>query len=173
MNPNRLTDNQPERELWQGSFSGRSMFGAWVAAIFITIALIAAISLVTELRTNPFVWLFGASVIVLMWIGLVSTWLYQRWGHFYEVTTERIKHRDGILVRRMGLIELIDIDDVSYQQGPIQSLLGVGNIHLTSSDVSHPSLTMRGISNIRWVAEMIDEARRDERRKRGLHIESI
>ena len=82
-------------------------------------------------------------------------------------------HRDGILVRQMDRIEMIDIDDVSYRQGPIQILLNVGSIRIVSSDTSHPQLDMPGIADVRMVADLIDDARRNERRNRGLHIESI
>ena len=91
----------------------------------------------------------------------------------YELTSQRLKHREGILVRSMDRIELIDVDDVMYKQGPIQAMLGVGNITVKSSDSSHPELVLYGIENIREVADRIDDARRDERRKRGLHIEAI
>ena len=46
-------------------------------------------------------------------------------------------------------------------------------IIIRSSDSSHPELVMSGIGDVRKVADLIDDARRAERRKRGLHIESI
>ena len=79
----------------------------------------------------------------------------------------------GILSRRTDRIELIDIDDVSYVQGIIQRVLGVGSIKISSSDRSHPELTMIGIDQVEKIADMIDDARRLERRRRGLHIEAI
>ena len=84
-----------------------------------------------------------------------------------------MKHREGILFRKIDRIELIDIDDVNYRQGPIQAILGVGNITIKSSDSSHPELIMYGIADIANVSDMINNARRQERRKRGLHIEAI
>ena len=38
---------------------------------------------------------------------------------------------------------------------------------------SDPSLVLRGIDNVQQVASMIDNARRDERRKRGLYMETV
>ena len=98
---------------------------------------------------------------------------YRKLGMHYEVSSQRLKHREGILFRKLDRIELIDIDDVVYRQGPIQAIMGVGNITIKSSDSSHPVLDMYGIANIREIADLIDDARRTERRKRGLHIESI
>jgi hypothetical protein len=70
-------------------------------------------------------------------------------------------------------VEVIDIDDVSYSQGPIERLLGVGTIKLLSSDVSDPQLILRGIDDVQRVATLIDNARREERRRRGLYLESV
>ena len=52
-------------------------------------------------------------------------------------------------------------------------MLGVGTIMLLSSDVSDPQLTMRGIDQVKVIAKQIDDVRRQERRKRGLHIETV
>ncbi len=70
-------------------------------------------------------------------------------------------------------IEVIDIDDVTYEQGIVQRMLGVGTIRMSSSDRSHPELVLSGIDGVERVADMIDDIRRKERRKRGLHIEAI
>jgi len=94
-------------------------------------------------------------------------------GVHYELTSQRFIHKAGILSRRTDRIELIDIDDVSYVQGIVQRMLGIGSIKITSSDRSHPELSMLGIDGVERVADMIDDARRAERRRRGLHIEAI
>jgi hypothetical protein len=73
----------------------------------------------------------------------------------------------------MNRVELIDMDDVTYVQGPIQTLLKVGNITIKSSDVSHPVLVLKGISDVKRIAELIDDARRSERRRRGLFMEAV
>jgi len=55
----------------------------------------------------------------------------------------------------------------------MERMFGVGTIKLLSSDTSDPSLVLRGIDNVQQVASMIDNARRDERRKRGLYMETV
>jgi hypothetical protein len=52
-------------------------------------------------------------------------------------------------------------------------MLGIGTVRLLSSDQSTPQFSIVGIEDVRNVAMMIDDARRQERRKRGLHIESV
>ena len=68
---------------------------------------------------------------------------------------------------------LIDIDDVTFSQGLVQRMVGVGTIRIVSSDRSHPELFLYGIADVQEVAETLDDVRRKERRRRGLHIEAI
>ena len=68
---------------------------------------------------------------------------------------------------------MIDIDDVTYYQGLVERMLNVGSIKLESSDRTHPELWLRGIDNVGEVADLFDDLRRKERRRRGVHIESI
>ncbi len=167
-----MGDDSPEELLWQGSFSPKSMCGAWILAALISlIALI--VLLATPLRNWSAAWWIVPILLAVYWLYLLGLLAYRKLGMYYEVTTQRLKHREGILVRSLDRIELIDIDDVMYKQGPIQALLGVGNITVKSSDTSHPELIMYGIADIRRVADLIDDARRAERRKRGLHIEAV
>jgi hypothetical protein len=52
-------------------------------------------------------------------------------------------------------------------------MFGIGTVRITSSDQSHPELSLPGIENVQAVAGQIDDARRKERRRRGLYIESV
>jgi len=91
----------------------------------------------------------------------------------YSLTSQRLVHKTGILRQVTNRIEVIDIDDVQFVQGLMERMFGVGTIKLLSSDTSDPSLVLRGIDNVQQVASMIDNARRDERRKRGLYMETV
>jgi membrane protein YdbS with pleckstrin-like domain len=79
----------------------------------------------------------------------------------------------GLLWRQTDRIEVIDIDDVAFTQGPVERVFGLGTVRITSSDQSHPELSLPGIENVQIVAGLIDDARRNERRRRGLYIESV
>ena len=82
-------------------------------------------------------------------------------------------HDKGILSVVSDRIETIDIDDVTCEQGLIQRFLGVGRIRISSSDRSDPELVLPGIADVRRVADLIDDVRRQERSRRGFHVESI
>jgi uncharacterized membrane protein YdbT with pleckstrin-like domain len=91
----------------------------------------------------------------------------------YRLTNQRLFHEKGILRRVTERIELIDIDDVTMEQGLMERLFGVGTVHVTSSDRSSPELLMPGIDDVKAVADTIDHARRAERHRRGVFIESV
>lgn len=164
--------SEPEQTLWSGRYSPKTMIGTWLALVLLSTA-IPLLLLFSPFRSQPYVWMLVTVMIFAGWLWAASIAAVRMLGDHYELTSQRLKHRTGILFRKVHRIELIDIDDVMFEQGPIQAMLGLGAINLQSSDTSHPELCLRGIDNVRRVADLIDDARREERRKRGLHIESI
>lgn len=163
-------EDEPEQELWQGQFSKLAMIGAWIGAALFSLALVI---LAVVGGYSGTAWAICLLVIVLVWVGLLVRLLYRQLSQHYYLTNRRFVHEKGLLWRSIDRIEAIDIDDVSYQQGPVERALGVGTIRISSSDTSDPLMEMPGIENVKDVAEMIDEVRRQERRKRGLHIEAV
>jgi uncharacterized membrane protein YdbT with pleckstrin-like domain len=160
-----------ERSLWQGSYSPRAMYGTWVISAIVTIAAIVLVALFA--RDYDFAWPITGAAILFWWVFAIGTYIYRRFAVHYELTTQRFIHQAGLLVRRTDRIEVIDIDDVSYTQGVIQRMLGVGTIRITSSDRSHPELVLRGIDRVPETASLIDDIRREERRRRSLFVESV
>jgi uncharacterized membrane protein YdbT with pleckstrin-like domain len=117
------------------------------------------------------IWWIVLGVLALCWIYGIVGFIYRRLSMHYELTTQRFIHSRGILIRTVDRIDVIDIDDVSYVQGIIQRILGVGTIQLQSSDRSHRQLTLAGIDQVQRVSGMIDDVRRKERRRRSLHLD--
>jgi membrane protein YdbS with pleckstrin-like domain len=158
-----------EKELWSGSYSAKALFGQIVAAIVITvIATIGAAFWNTSAG-----WMTLAVVLLVLWAALALTLAYRRLTVRYRLTTYRFFHERGLLSRVTDRLEVIDIDDVTVRQGMVERMLGVGTIVMRSSDCSDPKLSLPGIDDVKTVADMIDNVRRAERRRRGLHIESI
>jgi membrane protein YdbS with pleckstrin-like domain len=159
-----------EQELWQGDYSMKAMAGVGFSLI---VASLVALALTVYFGANGTAWLIVLSLIGLAWLGYFAVTFYRKLCYHYELTTHRLVHREGFLFRSMDRIELIDVSDVVLKMGPFQALMNVGNIHVVSSDVTHPELIMRGIPDAKRVADLVDNARREERRKRGLHVHSI
>ncbi|NNE01292.1 MAG: PH domain-containing protein [Pirellulaceae bacterium] len=163
-----LDDYDPEENIWSGGYSPKAMIGTWVLVSIISVAILIASAFVAQLTM-----LMAIGIVVVLWVITSLVYIWRRLGVHYQLTTQRFIHQTGVLTRQTDRIEVIDIDDVSYSQGPIQRALGIGTIELSSSDSSHPQLSMIGIANVKEVSGLIDDIRRTERRKRSLHIESI
>jgi membrane protein YdbS with pleckstrin-like domain len=162
-------DEEPEEELWEGRYSSRAMINAWALSGLITIALVV---LAFWIWKSWFTWSVIV-VVALLWIYQLCVMKYRQWIVRYQLTNQRFIHQSGILRRVTDRIEVIDMDDITFEQGLLERFVGVGTICVTSSDRTHPELLLRGIQNVQEVAGKIDDTRRSERRRRGLHIESI
>ncbi|WP_233215111.1 PH domain-containing protein [Rhodopirellula bahusiensis] len=161
-----LDDHEEEETLWEGGYSPKAMIGSWVGLAILSVVILVAAGLIEQFT-------FGIALIVIavLWIMVGLNYAAKRLGVQYELTSQRFIHKTGILTRRTDRIEVIDISDVSYKQGPIQRMFKVGSISIISTDKSDPELDMFGINNVSEVAGLIDDIRRAERRRRSIHIE--
>ncbi len=161
--------DDPEVDIWQGGYSFKATLPALIGVGLL--GLIATIA-TAILAPGPFfliplgLWLLG-ELFVLMHFG------YMRLKIKYRLTSQRFEHELGVLRRVTDRIEVIDVDDVTVEQGLIDRMFGTGKIHLAGSDRTHPEIVLVGIDEVRSVAELIDKARRKERVRRGLHIEAV
>lgn len=162
-------EDEPERELWAGGYSWKAMIGDWILSTAVSLGLLV----LAIVANRPWLWW-------VVGIGLPGLWIYQslklcyrRLNVRYRLTTQRLEHETGILRRATDRIEVIDMDDIAFEQKVLERLVGVGTIRITSSDRSHPKLLLRGIEDVKEVAGKLDDNRRAERRRHGLHIESI
>lgn len=156
-------EDDQEDEIWKGSFSKKGMIGQWILAGVGTI-----VALIVAAMTSTWLPILGG--IVLVWALLIAWYGYKRLSVHYTLTTQRLIHESGILWRTIDRIELIDIDDVTFKQGPVERVFKVGTIVVISGDKTSPELKLPGIDQVRKVADEIDDARRKERRRRGLHM---
>jgi membrane protein YdbS with pleckstrin-like domain len=163
---------EPEHELWRGGYSAKAMYGGWTFAALVTVAAIV----LAALSATPYksaVWIAVAIVVPAVWVVALLMLLYRRLSVSYTLTSQRFLHQRGILRRVNNRILLIDIDDVSFEQGLLERLFNVGKITLTSTDASDPKLPMPGIDDVQRIANLIDDARREERRKRAIYMANV
>jgi membrane protein YdbS with pleckstrin-like domain len=161
--------DEPEVEIWQGGYCPKAMIGAWVASGLVTVALVV---LVVVFPSTPML-LAVLAAAALLWLFQLVRLIYRRMNVCYRLTNQRFFHEQGILRRVTDRIEVIDMDDITFEQGFFERLMNVGTICISSSDRTHPELKLVGIDNVKQVAEQLDDVRRAERRRRGLHIEAI
>jgi hypothetical protein len=163
------TAEEQERELWRGGYSSRAMIGAWCLSAFVSIVLL----IIGFWAWTKWMWIIVLITIVGFWAYNLVMLGYRRMSVRYLLTNQRFIHELGLLRRVIDRIEVIDMDDVSFEQGVFDRIACVGTIRLMSSDRTHPELVLYGIDNVREISGLFDDTRRAERRRRGLHIESI
>ena len=80
----------------------------------------------------------------------------------YELTTRRLRLRDGIIARNGRDIPLSRITDVSFRKGPLDRLLGSGTLVVESAG-EHGQLRLNEIPNAERVQATLFQLVEDER----------
>jgi membrane protein YdbS with pleckstrin-like domain len=169
MRPGGNSGNQPhEEELWSGTYSPKAMVGPAAG-----LAILTVIGLVVGTLVPPFGWIVAGVAAIIAWAALGLVLFYRRLVVRYRLTTYRFFHETGLLRRTRDRIEVIDINDVTLEQGLIERMFNVGSIHIQSSDVTNPDFYLTGIEDVHKVTDLIDNTRRAERQRRGLFMENI
>src|SRR5688500_15624686 len=76
----------------------------------------------------------------------------------YELTTELLITRHGVLNKKMDELELYRVRDYKLEQPIFLRPFGLGNITLQTSDKSHPLVTIRAIPNGEQLREQLRNA---------------
>jgi membrane protein YdbS with pleckstrin-like domain len=163
-------EHPPEEDLWTGTYSPKAMCGSVLAAVVLSVGGLVIVPLVANTTIG---WRMLVLGLLVMWGGLALVLAYRRLSVGYRLTTYRLFHERGLLSRTTDRLEVIDIDDVRVHQGLVERMLGVGTVKIESSDRTDPELSLPGIDEVRAVADLIDNTRRAERERRGLHIEAV
>jgi uncharacterized membrane protein YdbT with pleckstrin-like domain len=88
-------------------------------------------------------------IFIAMW-----KWLVVR-SIRYELTTERLRMRHGVLNKEHEELELYRVRDYRVEQPLHLRLFSLGNLIVTSSDTSHPNVVLRAIRNSEHVREQL------------------
>lgn len=73
----------------------------------------------------------------------------------YELTTERLRTRHGVLNKELEELELYRVRDYKLERPLILRMFSLGNIMITTTDVSQPIVILRGIRESEQVREQI------------------
>jgi uncharacterized membrane protein YdbT with pleckstrin-like domain len=120
----------------------------------------------------------GALGYVALIIPLLM-WLIRWWATkctTYELTTQRLRIRSGILSKKTDEMELFRVRDYTMDQPFLLRLVGLGNMTLITSDATTPTLAMRAIPGIEQVREKLRTAvqnERDRKRVRQMDVDNV
>jgi len=107
-------------------------------------------SQLTNLASFIFLGLFFWLVIPLLVI--IWKWLVVKCTN-YELSTERLITRTGVINRNTDELELYRIRDYRLEQPLFLRIFSLGNIILETSDRSHPSVVIRAVPNAEKLRE--------------------
>ena len=112
-------------------------------------------------------------VLVIPIFYAIVKWIQLR-CRVYELTTQRVRIRQGVFSKRTDELELYRAKDSIVLEPFWQRLFGVGNIVITTNDASTPSLTLEALPHAADTREKLRaaiEECRDRKRVRVAELE--
>ena len=88
----------------------------------------------------------------------------------YTITSERLKIITGLLSQRVENFELIRIQDIDFEQGMGERMIGIGDITIRGQDPSKPEIVLRNVSKPEEVYEIMRRAWLEARKRHGLEF---
>jgi uncharacterized membrane protein YdbT with pleckstrin-like domain len=104
-------------------------------------------------------------------------WLIRWWVTkctHYELTSQRLRIRTGILNKKVDELELFRVKDYTMEQPFLLRLVGLGNLTMITSDATSPTVAIKAIPGIETVREKLRQAvqsERDRKRVRQLDVD--
>ena len=127
----------------------------WPVAIFVVVmgVVIAAVML----KPNDLIVASGLAVVAVPVLVVLSLIPFLRWmTSTYTVTNRRLITRQGILSRTGRDIPLFRINDVSYEKGVIDRLLGCGTLIISDAS-ENAGVVLKDIPHVEQVQLQISE----------------
>jgi len=90
----------------------------------------------------------GAALVLLLLLTKRWTELASR---IYRVAEDRIEVERGLFAKTVDNVEAWRIQDVTLRQTTAQALLGLGTVHVISSDKTDPELAIGPVRRARWL----------------------
>jgi uncharacterized membrane protein YdbT with pleckstrin-like domain len=88
----------------------------------------------------------------------------------YEVTTERIRIRRGIMTKRLDELELYRANDTSLIEPLSLRMLGLGTIEVRTADPSTPTVYLEALHGARDLREKLRKHIEDCRQRKGVRL---
>jgi uncharacterized membrane protein YdbT with pleckstrin-like domain len=164
---------EPEQTLWKGTPSQVLHLPSLLLGLLFAGALTAAI-LLTAFVTGP----IALAAAAAAWFVCLLPWMCKaiatRFDN-YELTSERLHHRSGVLNRKIEVLELYRVKDMRLEMPLLFRIFGLSRIILETSDRSTPLVKLNGIAGGLALADLVRknvETMRDRKRVREVDYES-
>lgn len=138
----------------------------------ILICLLALVGLVVVLAISPtegflawldtLGWIAFAGVVLIFGVWPVLAW----WNRTYTLTNERLATRTGVLRRSGRDIPLTRINDVAFDQGIVDRMVGAGTLKVSAAS-EEGTVVLKDIPRIHQVSLRMNELVRETRDRGG------
>jgi uncharacterized membrane protein YdbT with pleckstrin-like domain len=161
-----------EKTIWQGSPSQILNLHVFLLCGLAAAALLAAAVLMRERLGSPQTYVAAGAAVIPLLIAFVK-YLQIKFQR-YELTTERLRIRTGILSRQTDEIELYRVKDYILREPFSIRIFGLGDIAITTTDDANPNVLLRAVHHPNTLRDEIRkhvEQRREAKRVRIAELE--
>jgi uncharacterized membrane protein YdbT with pleckstrin-like domain len=133
---------EPEQVVWVARPSQIINLGTYLICLVVLGFLIAAFFMIPN--AQPFLLVGFGSIAAIVFVIVLARWITTR-ARVYEVTSERIKIREGVFSRTTEEIELYRVRDYKLLQPFWLRMFGLGNIVVSTTDNTNPTVLIEAI----------------------------
>ena len=134
-----------EEAVWRGNVSQWKNFGFFVLQLLLAAAIVVIFVMVR--RQSSDLSNFARYILILLAVPIfiAGKRYLQTKCKIYELTSERLKMREGVFSKVTDTLELYRVKDIETQQPFVYRLCGIENIQLNTSDTSSPFVLIQAI----------------------------
>ena len=144
-----------ERELYEGRPSWRALMSFYVLGIGAAVLVLVIVGLLADSWTTAVIIAVAIAALTLV-IGY-----FRRISTKYLITTQRLRISRGIVSKKVQETRLERVQNVNYEQGVLDRVLGVGTVDFDTAGTDDSDFTFTGVGNPHEVVEAVDLAQRE------------
>jgi len=160
-----------EKTLWEGHSSQIVNLPTFIVC-GLAAGVLAGSAILFRTRVSSGVSLALAAATLIPLVIALGKWV-QNQCRRYQVTTERIHLRQGVLSRKTDDLELYRVKDYLLVEPFLLRLFGLGNIVLTTTDEANPTLVIKAIPQIQLLRDQIRKQVELCRTRKGVRIAEL
>lgn len=157
-----------ETVVFRGSPSLVTRFGGLFLAFLVFAGALTGFSLLTDPGLRVARYLLAALAVAALIHMIVIVLLVK--ATQYEVTSERIRIRRGIMTKRTDELELYRANDTSLIEPMTLRMFGLGTIEVRTMDTTNPTVYLEAVHGARKLRESLRKHIEECRDRKGVRI---
>jgi uncharacterized membrane protein YdbT with pleckstrin-like domain len=141
-----------ERELYEGRPSWRALMSFYAIGIGVAVLVLVVVGLLADS--------WGTAIVIAAVIAaltLVVGYL-RRIGTKYLITTQRLRISRGLVRKHVQETRLERVQNVNYQQGVLDRVLGVGSVDFDTAGTDDSEFRFEWVNHPEEVVQAVDRA---------------